>query len=76
MIDSLLFSVLELKFGRYMYFSTVVNAQFMETQLTFLFLQDRFTSEEARAIDRLQLDMYNDVRQVGPLLPSLPRYCA
>jgi len=27
--------------------------------------KDRFSSEEARAIDRLQLDMYNDVRQVN-----------
>ena len=24
--------------------------------------KDRFTSEEARAVDRLQLDMYNEVR--------------
>ena len=28
--------------------------------------KDRFSSEEARAIDRLQLDMYNEVRQVNP----------
>ena len=27
--------------------------------------KDRFSSEEARAIDRLQLDMYNEVRQVN-----------
>ncbi|XP_023332799.1 methionine aminopeptidase 2 [Eurytemora carolleeae] len=27
--------------------------------------KDRFSSEEARAIDRLQLDMYNDVRQAA-----------
>ena len=26
--------------------------------------KDRFTSEEARALDRLQLDMYNEIRQV------------
>jgi len=27
--------------------------------------KDRFSSEEARAIDRLQLDMYNDIRQAA-----------
>ena len=27
-------------------------------------LNYRFNSEEARAIDRLQLDMYNEIRQV------------
>lgn len=27
--------------------------------------KDRFTSEEARALDRAQLDMYNEIRQVS-----------
>ena len=30
--------------------------------------KDRFSSEEARAIDRLQIDMYNEVRQVGTVV--------
>jgi len=30
--------------------------------------KDRFTSEEKRALDRSQLDMYNEIRLVGTFL--------
>ena len=34
--------------------------------------KDRFTSEEKRALDRAQLDMYNEIRQVSYSLVAIP----
>ena len=36
--------------------------------------KDRFTSEEARAMDRLQLDLYNDARLAAEVHRTTRKY--